>query len=411
MELQKGKLNITIDGQFGSTGKGVLNSYLAKRPCNKIDIAVTNASPNAGHTYDLGEGRGKRTCFHLPVSAMLDKDTLIYLCAGSIIDPEILSKELTEFDAEERTFIHPRACILLPEHAEEERQNDSGPTGLASTQKGVGAALADKVRRKPGMRTAEQYYTSDKIKDIKLDTAIEEGSTILMEVPQGFDLSINHGFSYPHCTSRDITVASALNDAGVHPCYLGRVFMSLRTLPIRVGHIYDERGKVLGHSGPFYEDSDERVWSEFGLEPELTTVTKRVRRVATFSIAQYKRAVRMLRPDGIFINFCNYFKHEHEFREIMVRIEVANNQIFGNLGPRPEYAFGYGPKVTDVAPDPHVLRDIMYAEKIWKDEVNDPSSQRSFDFLEVYGTQAKAERPQGRMGNPDLERIAGEATG
>ena len=50
--LQKGRLNITIDGQFGSTGKGLLNAWLATTTHTAIDIAISNAAPQCGtHLY------------------------------------------------------------------------------------------------------------------------------------------------------------------------------------------------------------------------------------------------------------------------------------------------------------------------------------------------------------------------
>lgn len=396
MKLQKGKINITIDGQFGSTGKGLLNSVIAEKDDTPIDFAISNAAPNAGHTYDVG--KGKKTVYHLPVSGVLRTNSTIYLCAGSIIDPEVLAKEITDFNVDGRVVVHPRACILLPEHKHAESDPNSGATKLASTQKGVGAALADKIRRSGGLRTAGEYYSSNEIKVIDLDAELLSGKTALMEVPQGFGLSVNHGLSYPHCTSRDITVASALNDAGVHPKHLGRTYLSLRSFPIRVGHIYDEHGVKIGDSGPFYADSDERGWEELGLEPELTTVTKRVRRVATFSWTQYKAAIKMLQPDLVFLNFCNYFANEAHFREVAVRMEQMNNQVWGNNGHRPEYWFGFGPHVDDVVGSVDAMREILLERKVWTDEIRDPSSQRSYDFLGLHGVQAPAERPQGGMG-------------
>jgi hypothetical protein len=42
ISLIPGKFNIIIDGQFGSTGKGLLSNYISV--FNHIDIAVSNAS-------------------------------------------------------------------------------------------------------------------------------------------------------------------------------------------------------------------------------------------------------------------------------------------------------------------------------------------------------------------------------
>ena len=61
--LLKNKLNILIDGQFGSTGKGLFSSYISS--CTKVDIAISNSSPNAGHTFYTSIG--KHVVKHLPV--------------------------------------------------------------------------------------------------------------------------------------------------------------------------------------------------------------------------------------------------------------------------------------------------------------------------------------------------------
>ena len=97
----------------------------------------------------------------------------------------------------------------------------------------------------------------------------------------------------------------ALSDAGLHPSYLGNVMVCIRTYPIRVGNII-ENGKMVGYSGPFYDDSTEITWNDIGVEPEYTTNTKRMRRVCTFSMKQYQKMKRLLRPTHIFLNFVNY---------------------------------------------------------------------------------------------------------
>lgn len=45
------KCNLIIDGQFGSTGKGLIASAIAEQ-CH-VDLAVGRLSPNAGHTFYL----------------------------------------------------------------------------------------------------------------------------------------------------------------------------------------------------------------------------------------------------------------------------------------------------------------------------------------------------------------------
>lgn len=351
MLLRQGRLNITIDGQFGSTGKGVLNSYVASQGGLRPDICVSNAAPNAGHTFVDAAG-ARRTCFHLPVSGVLLPRSMMYLCAGSIIDPALLAREMADFGvAPARLVVDPRACILLPEHAAREGDAASGATRVASTRKGVGAALADKVARLPGPRTAGQYFAQGaaggleglRVERLDLAREMDAGKTVLMEVPQGYGLSINHGLSYPQCTSRDITIAAALNDAGLHPHYLGSVTVALRSYPIRVGHIVED-GVEIGNSGPFWPDSTECSWEELGQPPELTTVTKRVRRVATFSFLQYEDILRHLRPDAVFVNFLNYLQSEQALAALAQGMTAAEEKA----GLRPRRLGGLGPAAADV---------------------------------------------------------------
>jgi adenylosuccinate synthase len=181
------------------------------------------------------------------------------------------------------------------------------------------------------------------IKELDLSWLLNQGIVAGMEVPQGFSLSINSGHSYPHCTSREITVTAALADAQLHPSYLGNVFAVIRTFPIRVGHIVEE-GKIVGDSGPFFPDSKETSWEKIGVEKEYTTNTKRVRRVATFSMIEYKKMLKMFRPNYIFLNFANYLSLKKlksllrklpevthvcvgpKIEDVMLRCEVPNSK-------------------------------------------------------------------------------------
>src|SRR5690554_3156172 len=44
---------VSVDGQFGSTGKGVINGLLAELFPTRVDVVVSNAGPNSGHTAYL----------------------------------------------------------------------------------------------------------------------------------------------------------------------------------------------------------------------------------------------------------------------------------------------------------------------------------------------------------------------
>jgi adenylosuccinate synthase len=315
--MKSGKLNIVIDGQFGSTGKGLICSYIGVN--EHIDVAVTNAAPNAGHTFIDTEGN-KKVAKHLPVSTMFDKRSTIYLCAGAIINPKVLLKEIKDFDIDpDRICIHPRAAIIDEIDITNELRPDSSQSKIASTRSGVGEALSRKVLRSSLLAEGCKELAPF-IKELDLQLYMDNHCSVLMEVPQGFDLSLNSGLSYPYCTSREVTISAALSDAQVHPYYLGNVMMSIRTFPIRVGNLVINNNEI-GYSGPFYPDSKEVTWKYIGVEEELTTNTKRVRRVATFSIEQYKRAVERLRPTHVFLNFVNYIRSEKRLKKLLEEMD------------------------------------------------------------------------------------------
>ena len=135
-----------------------------------------------------------------------------------------------------------------------------------------------------------------------------------------------------------------MNDAGVHPSQLGKVCMSIRTFPIRVGNIKDELGHEIGNSGPCYEDQNELKFSDIGVPDEVTTVTKRVRRVFSFSCFQYSKALIAIRPDIVFVNFLNYMPHEEQRTRLtydMQRCELETGIV-------PAKLWGCGPATNEV---------------------------------------------------------------
>lgn len=343
--ISPGKASVLIDAQFGSTGKGLFAAYLASLPENKCDIAVTNAGPNSGHTTAFADGR-KFVTYHLPTFGVLQPDAIIYLNAGSIIDPDMLMAELEEFGIERRRFgIHPRAAVVEPQDKDYEKDERSGAAKLASTQKGVGRALARKVMREAVLAADHPVLKQYVQTGWSLDAQLKKGASAFIEVPQGFDLSLNDGLSYPHCTSRSISVSQALADAGLHPAHLNKVVATARSHPIRVGNLKDEDGKEIGNSGPCYWDQTELTWEQLHQQPELTTVTKRVRRVFTWSDVQYAKALTALRPDLMFCNFLNYYRDSAVGTVWVRRMEEEERNVLGNSVPK---LFGVGPNVEDV---------------------------------------------------------------
>jgi adenylosuccinate synthase len=117
--------------------------------------------------------------------------------------------------------------------------------------------------------------------------------------------------------------------------------LSVRTFPIRVGNVPD------GYSGDCYPDQVETTWETLGVEPEITTVTKRVRRVFTFSDLQYAEAVSVNRPTHVFLNFCNYLRNFDRLMELLERMVAAEKAARGSNTDLRRY-FGFGPTLSDI---------------------------------------------------------------
>lgn len=345
-----------VDGQFGSTGKGALAALLGAIGSDQITMVTTNAGPNSGHTGYMPASMGgeKIITRQIPVAAVMLKklgvkrtpprDVPAYLNAGAIIDPEVLDAEIREHNFSYRNLIvHPVAAVIEPVDREAEGLATSGPAKIASTGKGVGSAMARKVMRQgnvvgtylgtsPFYKKQEHYWNP-------------EGETVLVESAQGFSLGINTVEFYPHTTSRECTVQQAMADARMPLSMRRKVAMCVRTFPIRVGNT------KLGNSGPCYTDQRETSWEELGVEPELTTVTQRVRRVFTWSRQQFMDAVLVNEPDLLFVTFIDYLPVEErsvffkqllaDYRRIMGRYPET---VLYSTGPRPEdvSVFNYG---------------------------------------------------------------------
>lgn len=335
--LKQGKANILLDGQFGSTGKGSFAAFIATQ--EHIDIAVSNAAPNSGHTAITDDRH--IISKHLPISGIIN-NIPIYLNAGARINPIILLEECSKYNVNKSLItIHPRACVIDDSCIDEEKDINSTETKIASTQSGVGAASARKIHRYPNAvaENSDVLKSNFTIAKIDLNHEITNGKTILIEMPQGYDLGINEGLSYPYCTSHSITVPQALADANIHPHNFGNAILTMRTHPIRVGNLVDNDGNEIGNSGPFYPDSTEIPWSKLNQKQEYTTNTNRIRRIATFSFQQYGRVTKEVLPTTIFLNFANYCSEDN-------LKELVNNML--NIYKPEQIYLGYGPSIADI---------------------------------------------------------------
>lgn len=323
--MKEGKVNFVVDGFHGSSGKGKIAAYLASR--DRPRILLSTNMPNAGHTAMLA---GQKFISKiLPTAAILNKwlynyKPIVVLGGSSSFYLERLLLETKECELDpSQLIIHPRAGVVLPEHAQRERETLDGPKSIASTMQGCATFMSDKILRKPGVKLAKDYtelmeYVAKGYVPIVLRDMLKNGDTILAEVSQGVGLDILHGSHYPNCTSRCCTPMQFATDFGINPADFGEVYLNTRPYPIRVGNVVED-GKVIGYSGDFFSDAQEITWEEIGrragmpneeikklLSTEMTTVTKRLRRVFEFSEEGLEKAVAVTGATKLVLNFAQY---------------------------------------------------------------------------------------------------------
>ena len=389
------KVTIVIDLQFGSTGKGLIAGYLAKR--NNFDTVITTWGPNAGHTF-IDEHGVKHVHTMLANAIVSPKIKTVMIGPGSMINPESLLSEIMHSPKEmdgKTLMIHPHAGVVMECHREEE----SGPmTKIGSTKKGCGAALKQRIERNPdNMNIAkvalEGHPLHSFVVSIKeWNQTLVEAKEILLEMAQGFSLSIYHGF-YPYCTSRDVTPAQGMADAGLPLSWLKKTIGCLRTLPIRVANRFNENGEQIGYSGPCYSDQVELDWGlDLNLVPELTTVTKLPRRIFTFSFQQLKEALLICEPDEIFLNFMNYLSLDEQV--VLVRnINQTCESILHSEYKHPTVKYvGFGPQENHVFDTTLVglklerfLSACAVQVKVDGVEEGDPCPEEGCDGIMEYG--------------------------
>ena len=331
---------VSVDGQFGSTGKGVINGALAETFGDSVDAVTSNAGPNSGHTsYSFGEKivLKQLPTFGVTAHRMYATPPRIYLNAGAIIRPAVLDNEVAKHDV--FIWVNPRAAIITDDIIAADKANVSN---IASTGQGVGPALQAKLARHPSAIVwayLDQFKARSNLRFVSYPL-LPNNEKIFIEVSQGFSLGLNHRF-YPNVTTRECTVSQALADAVLPPTSLRKTVMTVRAHPIRVGDTENS-------SGPYYVDQDEISWSDIGVQPETTTVTGRVRRVFTWSDQQFAEALRANDPNVIFVNFLNYIGGP-DSGKVNTFLQQVWNVYVDTLNREPDAILaGFGPTSSDI---------------------------------------------------------------
>lgn len=302
-------LYVVVGAQYGSEAKGHVTAQ-AVREWAQDGATVLNvrvAGPNAGHTviYDTGspetirdgsggvireiDGKVPVALRQIPVGAYVDGGVALWIAPGSEVDPDVLATELQQARAlgvslVGRLFISPQATLLEEVHRTREQASGLTVDSGNSTGKGIGAARADRA-----MRRATLVGESDTVRDlvqafggIVADPPWRQFDTVIIEGTQGYGLGLHAGH-YPKCTSSDCRAIDFLAMTGISPWDPAitrfTVLAVARAYPIRIA----------GDSGPMMAET---TWADLGLPQELTTVTKRIRRVGLWDMSLVKAAIR-----------------------------------------------------------------------------------------------------------------------
>lgn len=312
-----------VGGQYGSEGKGLIVGHIARQ----FDHHIRVGAANAGHTFYTKAPRladststerfpgdpiwEKHVMQQIPCAAYANPDAELYVGPGALISPDVFARELQELDQWRRArglenaqvYVDPRAHVISVEQVMREAagtlQERIGSTS-ATAREGIGTAQADRVMREPWCTLAGEWVwePGDGVTLRELPETLDFiTQQVLLEGTQGTGLSLTTG-DFPYTTSRNTTAAGLCADTGCPPVAVEEVGLIMRTYPIRVA----------GNSGPFYNGSDEISWESIGIdsENERTTVTKKIRRVATFSIQQAIASVQINGASWIALTFCDY---------------------------------------------------------------------------------------------------------
>ena len=316
---------IVIGAQWGDEGKGKITDLLSK----SADVVVRyQGGVNAGHTIVV---QGQTFKLHLIPSGILYPDTQCVIGNGTVIDPQVLIREIDQLEAlkisTKNLKISENAHVTMPYHRliDQASEEKRGTHKIGTTKRGIGPTYADKSERTgirmidlmepetlgkqlrwtinyknaileklydmppldPEAAIAEYLEYAERLRPyvtssgLLLYEAIQQRRNILFEGAQGTLLDLDHG-TYPYVTSSNPVAGGACVGAGVGPTTIDRVIGVAKAYTTRVGEgpfpteLLGDVGKMLGDRG-----------AEFG------TTTGRPRRCGWFDAAIGRYAVRI----------------------------------------------------------------------------------------------------------------------
>jgi adenylosuccinate synthase len=277
--VTRGKSAVVVGAQWGDEGKGKIVDVLSE---HFSVVARYAGGHNAGHTVTI---HGKKFILQLIPCGILRPGSKAVIGNGVVLDPFALLKEVNTLrqagiQVDGNLFISNRAQVILPYHRmiELASENAPGRVKIGTTSRGIGPAYEDKMGRR-GLRVADlldlelmrthienacnekntivhALYNSEPLDAAEiyreyakaseqvrpfvtdtallLNTALQNGESIMFEGAQGTMLDIDHG-TYPFVTSSSATSGGAVIGTGVPPTAISTVIGVTKAYCTRVG--------------------------------------------------------------------------------------------------------------------------------------------------------------------------------
>ncbi len=289
---------VIVGAQWGDEGKGKATDLLGSR----VDYVVKfNGGNNAGHTVVIGD---QKFALHLLPSGILTPGCTPVIGNGVVIDLRVLFEELdalNERGVDTSDLLVSNAAHIIAPYArtlDNVTERFLGSRKIGTTGRGIGPAYADKINR-VGLRIGDLFdesvlrdkiegalatknhllvkvynrraITVDEVADellayrdrlephvadtsLVLNTALDEGRTVLFEGGQATMLDVDHG-TYPFVTSSNATAGGACTGSGVGPTRIDSVIGIAKAYTTRVGEgpmpteLLDDNGERLRQVG------------------------------------------------------------------------------------------------------------------------------------------------------------------
>ncbi len=287
-------------GHYGSEGKGAAAEFhihrLKERNGRKI-AAFGENSPNSGHTCSAGKTK------NIPASSFFAN--VVVLGPDAVIDPEVLAEDLQAVRLVNQTvevYVHENAAFMSKVQKGIE-QTGTLVDRIGSTASGSGKARCDKYFQRSIEHSLQDNASARLL--LTLGVRIVNSSQWMhlvkellssydwvFECSQGVLLDTNFG-RYPFVTSRTTLPQAAIARNGLS-MFSWKYVGVYRTFPIRTG----------GNSGP--TGGAEVTFESIGVEKEIATVTKRIRRVFKFSGDDFRLSISLTQPAIVMFTHCDY---------------------------------------------------------------------------------------------------------